>query len=463
MLSETQLDDLSNEQKSVVKAVLSGHNVFLTGPPGSGKSFVLKRIIQVLKDSEQDVTVCASTGVAAIHVNGCTFHSFLGCGHGSEEQWKKAKVAKSKKQVRRRLRRTHVLILDEISMLSGDFLDRASELLSHVRKQEDPFGGLQVVLCGDFLQLPPVKAETLAFQASVWSKLQLQFFSLRSNFRQAEDAKFKDFLQQLRVGKLSLNSLQEILQEHEEGDVSYPKIVSTNKEVEAINLERLSQLPGEELIFRAEDRMEPKAPSVEKALENLMAPEELRLKVGCWVMLLVNLRQPEQCKSLSTFPPRDARERTLPPKRPPLEDLTFGNLAPEAYKGLQIPLVNGSMGQVVDFEDGFPVVQFARGYRRQIQHHLFEGELGHLGKYSRLQLPLKVAWAMTIHKTQGLTLESGELDLSKVFDPAQLYVALSRFRSLTGVNVTGLPSRLPTPNEMTRRAMDFHKNLEAVE
>lgn len=458
--AELSLDDLNGEQQAVVDAVLKGHNVFLTGPPGSGKSFVLQRIIQLLKThrSSKAVAVCASTGVAAVHVNGCTFHSFLGCGLGGSKDWEKVKFQKSKKEVRKRLRQTEILILDEVSMLSGDFLDQASDLLSLIRAPnggQGAFGGLQVVLCGDFMQLPPVQATNLAFQAEVWQQLKFHHFSLRSNFRQAEDAEFKDFLRKLRLGRLSLESFRSISQEPLEG-TSYPKIVSTNREVEAVNCERLESLPGEEYVFHAQDEMEKRAPAVKAAMDNLIVPKELRLKVGCVVMLLVNLRQPDRCKTLSK-----AEDTTPRQRRSVLSAVE--NLAPEGYEGWQIPLVNGSVGQVVGFEDGFPVVQFARGYMRRIGPHTFDGEAGHFGRYSRSQVPLKVAWAMTIHKTQGLTLDSGELDLSKVFDPAQLYVALSRFRSLHRVKLSGLPERLPPPGPMTRLALDFHQKLERVE
>lgn len=457
--AELSLDDLNGEQQAVVHTVLKGHNVFLTGPPGSGKSFVLQRIIQLLKThrSSKAVAVCASTGVAAVHVNGCTFHSFLGCGLGGLKDWEKVKFQKSKREVRKRLRQTEILILDEVSMLSGDFLDQASDLLSFIRTPggQGAFGGLQVVLCGDFMQLPPVQATNLAFQAEVWQQLKFHHFSLCSNFRQAEDAEFKDLLRELRLGRLSLESFRSISQEPLEG-TSYPKIVSTNREVEAVNCERLESLPGEEYVFHAQDEMEKHAPAVKAAMDNLIVPKELRLKVGCVVMLLVNLRQPDRCKTLS--PAGDTTPRQRQRVLSAVEDL-----APEGYEGLQIPLVNGSVGQVVDFEDGFPLVQFARGYRRRIVPHTFDGEAGHFGKYSRSQVPLKVAWAMTIHKTQGLTLDSGELDLSKVFDPAQLYVALSRFRSLHRVKLSGLPERLPPPGPMTRLALDFHQKLERVE
>ncbi|CAJ1461644.1 unnamed protein product, partial [Effrenium voratum] len=325
-----------------------------------------------------------------------------------------------------RLRRAKVLLLDEVSMLSAEFLDRAAQLVAEQKRSQSPFGGLQLVFCGDFMQLPPVQG-AFAFEAQAWQELGFQCFSLQNNFRQAGDAALQDLLRQLRQGQLPIERLKAL--EGNGADGSYPMLVSTNAEAEAVNRAKLDSLPGAAVVFRAKDEAEnPKNFTGRGALEKLMVQEELHLKVGSVVMLLVNLRLPDKC--FHTPRPSPPRRFQMPGLPQPLVDLAAHNMmnTPEHFKS--VPLVNGTVGVVIDFEDGFPVVEFARRYRRLIEPVKMEGELGFLGKYARTQVPLKLAWALTIHKTQGLTLSSGQLNLSKVFEPAQLYVALSRFQTL---------------------------------
>ncbi|CAJ1448483.1 unnamed protein product [Effrenium voratum] len=405
------LAELGEEQRAVAEAVLAGGNVFITGQAGCGKSFLVSRLIKLLQ--------------------------------------------KRKGKAGARLRRAKVLLLDEVSMLSAEFLDRAAQLVAEQKRSQSPFGGLQLVFCGDFMQLPPVQG-AFAFEAQAWQELGFQCFSLQNNFRQAGDAALQDLLRQLRQGQLPIERLKAL--EGNGADGSYPMLVSTNAEAEAVNRAKLDSLPGAAVVFRAKDEAEnPKNFTGRGALEKLMVQEELHLKVGSVVMLLVNLRLPDKC--FHTPRPSPPRRFQMPGLPQPLVDLAAHNMmnTPEHFKS--VPLVNGTVGVVIDFEDGFPVVEFARRYRRLIEPVKMEGELGFLGKYARTQVPLKLAWALTIHKTQGLTLSSGQLNLSKVFEPAQLYVALSRFQTLDSVRISGLPPRMPS-SQRQRRATEFHKQFE---
>ncbi|CAE7733637.1 pif1 [Symbiodinium sp. CCMP2456] len=456
--------ELHEEQKAVAEEVLAGRNVFITGRlPGCGKSFLLKKLIEILRlrKGHEAVAVCASTGVAGIHIGGSTIHSYLGCGKAeSEEDWEKASRSRKAKK---RIRHTEVLLIDEVSMLSGEFLEKAGELVARILASEKPFGGLQVVFCGDFLQLPPIKAEFMAFQSSVWGALSLRHIVLKHNFRQSCDHEFQSLLGQLRLGVLEKSKLAASF-DTEGGAKVHPKIVSTNDEALKINARNLGILPDKARTFSSRDEADnPRDPGVVNALESLLVEKTLELKVGCVVMLLKNLRLPSDCKPVVFTTPRRGGKR---PSDLDIDyDTSFMDL-PSEYQGLQTPLVNGSIGMVVGFEHSSehgmdcPLVEFSRGYRRLIVPAEFSGELGHLGKYSRTQVPLKLAWALTVHKTQGLTLQTGELDLSRAFETAQVYVALSRFQTLAGVKISGMPKRIPSPSLQRVQAMEFHSSLE---
>lgn len=222
-------------------------------------------------------------------------------------------------------------------------------------------------------------------------------------------------------------------------------------------------LPDKARTYEARDEADnPRDPGVVNAFASLLAEKTLELKVGCVVMLLKNLRLPTDCKPVVFTTPRRGGKR---PSDLDIDyDTSFMDL-PSEYQGLQTPLVNGSIGMVVGFEhaeDGveYPLVEFSRGYRKLITLAEFSGELGHLGGYKRMQIPLKLAWALTVHKTQGLTLQTGDLDLSRAFETAQVYVALSRFQTLAGVKISGMPKRIPSPSQQRVQALEFHASLE---
>lgn len=410
------------------------------------------------------------------------------------------------RRTRKRIASAKTLLLDEVSMFSAEFLEAASGALSSARLDERPFGGLQMVLCGDFLQLPPVKATTMAFECAAWQQLQLQSYVLKKNHRQGEDANFQGLLRKLRAGQVPAEMRACVVEpahtplirregldtegllktygigfsllkkmgyevpssgEHAlveglrvgpprvpellgiqdtdpQGPQGLPwpvpscstRLVCKNDEADSENLRRLSELPGDVRTFSAEDSAgDLRDPSIQHALRELtkVVPPKLDLKPGARVMLLKNLRLPSKCKVKPTG------ER-------------------------QVPLVNGSIGTVLGFGDLGPVVEFSYGYRRCVEPEEFSGQVGTSGSFCRRQVPLRLAWAITVHKCQGMTLESGQVHLAEAFEPAQVYVAISRFRHLRDVQIATLPSddrlRIMAACSLRAKAARFHDDLE---
>eukprot|EP00931_Biecheleriopsis_adriatica_P003877 TRINITY_DN105633_c0_g1_i1.p1 TRINITY_DN105633_c0_g1~~TRINITY_DN105633_c0_g1_i1.p1 ORF type:complete len:414 (+),score=99.71 TRINITY_DN105633_c0_g1_i1:146-1243(+) len=347
-----------------------------------------------------------------------------------------------------RLKLCKVLVVDEISMISGEFLELASYGLGQARNRPGaPFGGLQVVLCGDFLQLPPVSSDAalqrpgacrFAFQAPIWEKMELRSFELTQNFRQAADEAFQGTLRRIRIGCMSDADRRALLgesltdeEQKRRAAAQRTTLYCRNVDVERENLSRLASLPGDVVVAKSEDTFNilPGGGSrakLEQQLQKCMAASEVRLKVGARVMLLKNIRLPSACKEGES------------------------------------PLVNGSVGDVLALEamaDGHVqvFVQFDSGACEYVSRQSFTGTASGVGDYTRIQLPLKLAWAVSVHKSQGMTLDGGLVDLRGAFEEGQVYVALSRFRCAKFITVTGLPPQL----RVSSQALDFHERLTA--
>lgn len=422
LYSNPTVTSMSEEQKKILDTVLRGHNVFFTGSAGTGKSFLLKRIIAGLPP---DVTMAtASTGVAACHIGGVTLHQFAGIGLGTATLERCFELA-SRSTVASVWRKTKHLIIDEISMVDGEFFDKIEAVARHVRKNDKPFGGIQLVLCGDFFQLPPVskgeKKTRFCFQSSAWKECVNYNFELIKVHRQ-KDPKFVELLNRIRVGSVT-EEIAGILratsrQKIERNGILATRLCSHIREADEINTSQLESLTGKEKTFIAQDSDE----NMSKILEQqLPVPGKLILKVGAQVMLLKNI------------------------------NVSSG-------------LVNGARGVVVKFVEGTPVVQFRSGE----QHHAtmekwtIKGTGG--GLIHRKQIPLKLAWAFSIHKSQGLTLDCVEMSLARVFDAGQAYVALSRAQSLDSLRVLDFNSQQIWAD---RNVLEFYKtfrrNLHEVE
>lgn len=426
---------LSPEQLAVVESVVAGNNVFFTGSAGTGKSHTLRAIVCELRTRYfrgGEVCVVASTGIAATHVGGTTLHSFAGVGiveeESTQQQQSQLQVcigrAKKNSMARQRWRQCRVLVVDEVSMVAPHFLDVLDKVGRAVRSCPDkPFGGIQLVISGDFLQLPPVDKSAsssklrYAFEASCWREMIDACFELKTVYRQQGDLRFVELLQRVRRGVVTddddallksrmLGGSDPFMMTAGNGVVA-TKLYTHRDNVERENVARLQSLSGPSRIYMAKDSGEEAAKS---ALDKgCLAPRELQLRVGAQVLLLKNLSPPF--------------------------------------------LVNGSRGCVIAFKRAspssdskdavkfeareYPEVRFDNGHVMIVTPERWETEQAGQVIASRIQVPLCLAWALSVHKCQGMTIEKVEVDISRAWDDGQAYVALSRCTSLNGMKLVG--------------------------
>ncbi|MCE8163196.1 MAG: AAA family ATPase [Candidatus Moeniiplasma glomeromycotorum] len=394
---------------------------------------MLQRIIKSLELLGRKIAVTAPTGIAAINVGGTTIHSFSGIGtHGdtelSEDLVKKIFKQKSQRWVEN-WKAIDTLIIDEISMLSGVIFDKLEYIARKVRRKHLPFGGLQLILTGDFFQLPPVKSDKLCFQAKKWNHVLSYIINLTQIYRQ-QDPKLINLLNEIRFGEISSES-REILRNLER-EPSFPndgikttRLVSTNDEKNTINNAELNKIDGKIHSFRAKDWEDERYKGrLEILIKNCLAVENLELKVGCQVMLIKNL-----------FETHNSQKKLI--------------------------LVNGSQGTVVDFnreELNLPIVRFANVMKKTIYGEDWTDEtpLYKLVRARRTQIPLVLSWAITIHKSQGQSIERLKIDLRRVFEKGQAYVALSRACSLKYLQVIGFSE---SKIICDKRIKKFYQNL----
>ena len=439
------VEDLNEEQVDAADAILGGRNTFITGSAGTGKSFLLRYLVQEFraKHGDRAVAVTASTGIAAINLGGQTIHSFAGIGLATGTGDISKVISKVKKNMRavKRWQDLEVLIIDEISMIDRPLFELLDKVGREIRRNHDrPFGGIQVVVVGDFLQLPPVpskytKTREFCFESPVWNDLGLGFTDeygyihsdnintiiLNEVVRQNDD-NFSGLLNDVRVGELSdnqLNILNSCVISHKPpptDGILPTKLYSINKDVDNENLDRLMELPGDVVEVKATDVWQelPSVSSMKRTITdnvNRAIPDSIRLKVGAQVMLLRN---------------------------------RSNNPDDSSSAGRSLGLVNGSRGVITGFVRSssasgglVPRVCFDNGQEVIVgPAEYFSSGPGGDGQLVRSQVPLKLAWAITIHKSQGSTLSRAELMLSNTFDYGQAYVALSRVTSIEGLWLT---------------------------
>lgn len=471
---------LSQEQRQVLDLVVeSGKSVFFTGSAGTGKSVLLREIITVLRKKyarESDrVAITASTGLAACNIGGVTLHSFAGIGLGKEEVSELVKKIKRNQKAKHRWLRTKVLIMDEISMVDGDLFDKLEAVARQIRNNGRPFGGVQLVITGDFFQLPPVPdghgaSSTFAFDAKSWSAAIQHTIGLHHVFRQ-KDPVFAGMLNEMREGRLtkaSIDTFRSLSRTPESNDhlsLTLTELFPTRSEVERANLTRMNQLKGNEVRYIAKDGgtlSDEKQRS--RILENYLAPKELVLKKGSQVMLIKNMDETLVNGSLgkvtgfmnelqfgSYMSDPDARDEPVYQHEPVN--------AEQARMRATYELLMGSTSEI------WPVVRFAiaDGTTRDLlctrevwKTELPNGEI----QASRAQVPLILAWALSIHKAQGQTLDRVKVDLGKVFEKGQAYVALSRATSIQGLQVLRFD---PSKVQAHPKVRTFYSNLTRIE
>ena len=386
-------------QAQALTVMMRGDSVFLTGAPGAGKTYVLNQFIHLAKQAGKNVAVTASTGIAATHIGGTTIHSWSGLGIKDVlTQWDIDKMKASPKYLKR-YNATDILVIDEVSMLHGARLDMVNVLAKTLRQNPAPFGGLQVVLVGDLFQLPPITRNSTAIDfahlSAAWEELQPKVCYLTEQHRVTSGDALLDLLGAMRRGDVNEfheESLRERMQAAYGSAETVTKLYSHNLDVDTINQRHLSDLMGD--IHRFTVSASGPAAKRETLLKGMLAPEVLELKKGAEVMFVAN------------------------------------NFA----KGF----VNGTRGTVVDFKGENPVVVVASGKEIVVEPHTWSLEEDGRVRAEVVQYPLRLAWAITIHKSQGMSLDAAEIDLSRSFTPGMGYVALSRVRSMDGVYLKGI-------------------------
>lgn len=386
------------KQEEALEILKTGANVFLTGQAGSGKTFVLNKYIDYLKQRNVGVGVTASTGIAATHLGGMTIHSWSGLGIRERLAGEELKKLLKRFYLRKRFLLTEVLIIDEISMLHGYQLDLVNYLCQAFRQSLLPFGGLQVVMAGDFFQLPPVargqNSAEFVNKAKVWQAMDIKTCYLSEQFRQG-DSDYLKILNEIRANNVSEKSracLVKRIDGNFKDDNEATKLYTHNFDVDEINLRELDKIngPAKSYTMRSDGRL-----ALAQALRaGCLAPEKLILKKGAKVMFVKN--------------------------------------------NFELGVVNGTVGLVVGFdEDGYPRVKIKTG--EEIVARPASWTIDEDGRVLAeiRQIPLRLAWAITVHKSQGLSLDRAEIDLSKAFAAGMGYVALSRVRNLAGLILRG--------------------------
>lgn len=386
------------KQEIALEALLSGESALLTGPAGAGKTYVLNKFIQHAKAEGKHISVTATTGLAATHLGGNTIHSWSGIGindvlpSGFADH-----VSKTRRDI---IEKTDVLIIDEISMLHDFRLDMVDEACRLIRRKDEPFGGIQLVMSGDFFQLPPInrpdsRGGGFVVHSQVWQELEPAILYLEEQYRQ-DDEELLEILNALRGDEIRRHHAEQLLAraDVEPPDADITELHTVNIDVDTINKKRLQQLEDEEVTYSQVSTGSQNY--VETLQRSVLAPSELVLKKGALVMAVKNS-----------------------PNR--------------AY-------ANGSIGTVVNFEPGteYPIVEFKNGRHITMTPEAWELRDGDKKRASISQIPLRLAWAITVHKSQGMTLDAAKIDLRKAFVPGMGYVALSRVKNLQNLYLYGI-------------------------
>jgi hypothetical protein len=413
-------------QGEALTILKTGANVFLTGEPGSGKTHTINEFVDWLRASGIEPSITAATGIAATHVGGMTLHSWSGIGVSDSLSRADVDRIASKEHIAKRIAKAKVLIVEEISMLSAATFEMADTVCREVQRVDQPFGGLTVILVGDFFQLPPIarcsfseggssrdRNVKFAYQSKVWRDLNPLVCYITEQYRQ-DDAGYLALLSAIRSGRIEETHRERLMTRRmvsAEMPPDAPKLFSHNADVDRINAKELEKISGKSKKFRMSSKG--KDSFVEGLKRGCLSPEILELKEGAVVMFTKNSPQGR--------------------------------------------FVNGTLGVVAGWSsDDSPIIKTKDGLK--ITTEPMEWQLEEQGKVraSISQIPLRLAYAMTVHKSQGMSMDAAIIDLSKAFEYGQGYVALSRVRRLSGLHLAGLNERaLEVHPEILKKDRDF--------
>ena len=402
-------------QSQALSILRTGANVFLTGEPGSGKTYTINEYVAYLRARGIEPAITASTGIAATHIGGMTIHSWSGVGIKTKLDKPDLNKIASNRHIAQRVRRAQVLIIDEVSMLAPKTLSMIDAICREIRQSSEPFGAIQIVLVGDFFQLPPIvktdvendsqimfseePSARFAYDSPAWGRSNPVVCYLTEQHRQ-DDGDFLALLSAIRHNAFANEHLCRIETrkiEHHAAPNGAPKLYSHNADVDRVNDKILAQLSGTPQIYAMSSQGPD--PLVAALKKGCLSPEQLCLKVGAAVMFTKN--------------------------------------------NPQAGFVNGTLGTVEGFDkhDGHPVIKTRSGRRIEVEPMDWAMEENGAIRARITQLPLRLAWAITVHKSQGMSLDEAVVDLSAVFEFGQGYVALSRVRRLSGLHLLGWNER----------------------
>lgn len=386
-------------QDRALEILKTGGNVFLTGEPGAGKTYVINQYIAYLGACGVKVAVTASTGIAATHIGGMTIHAWSGIGARDQLSAYDVEQITTKEKIVKRVKAAQVLVIDEISMLDGKLVDMVNIVCKTVRQSSEAFGGIQVIFVGDFFQLPPVTRNgdmmRYAFESRAWEDARPLICYLTDQYRQ-EDELLLSLLKSIRTNEVEEEHFT-LLQE--QTDIAFEgieptKLFTHNADVDTVNAGKLKELPGPSKSFKMFGQGNKLMQ--EGLMKNCLSPQILELKEEAMVMCTKN--------------------------------------------NFEDGYVNGTLGRVVafDIEDGLPVIETTDGKRIKMKETSWSFAEDNKVLAEVTQIPLRLAWAITVHKSQGMSLDAAEIDLSRAFVYGQGYVALSRVRTLAGLKMLGM-------------------------
>lgn len=425
--------ELSREQQIAFDKYVQGHNIFITGPGGAGKSALIRLIHKHAYSRFKDIHVTALTGCASILLN-CkakTLHSWAGIGLGNGSIEDLIFKIRKNKFTKALWKGTDILVVDEVSMLSLKLFNTLNAIGKAIRGNQKPFGGIQVIFSGDFYQLPPVgdkdepDTQRFCFESDDWNTVfhcdnQIE---LKKIFRQTDEI-YSTILNQIREGKIKRKSNDLLLgyvdRTFDANLITEPtKLFPTKNKVEQINISKMTTLTGEEKVFNIRYVKDLEMTKSEKEIKrqytdrdmqieldflasNLMCEKEMKLKIGSQVMCIINIKSEQG----------------------------------------DVLICNGSQGIIIHFCEvsGYPKVKYNNGIEMVMLRHTWRSEK--IPGIGVSQVPLILSWALTIHKSQGATLDAAEIDVgSGIFECGQTYVALSRVKSLNGLYLTSFDAR----------------------